>query len=181
MAITLRVQRRKRWYHRRLFSLLPFVVLLCGCVGPAASATHSGCPTVTQLTGEGSTFDAPLFEKLFALYPSTSCGLPVVYYAAGSGAGISQVLNQLVDFGATDAPLTDRQLASSPNGAVLHVPITLGAVAISYHLGGVTSPLRLSGAVLSSLYQGTITRWDDPALVRLNPGISLPHCLSKAG
>jgi phosphate transport system substrate-binding protein len=85
------------------------------------------------------------------------------------------LLNQLVDFGATDAPLTDQQLASSPNGTILHVPVTLGAVAISYHLTGVSSPLRLSGPILASIYLGTVTSWDDPAIIRLNTGVALPH------
>jgi len=130
---------------------------------------------VSSLSGEGSTFDAPLFNKLFSVYAGTPCGLTVEYYAAGSGAGISQLLNQLVDFAATDAPLTDRQQASSPNGTILHVPVTLGAVAISYHLTGVSSPLRLSGAVLAGIYLGSVKSWDDPAIIRLNAGVVLPH------
>jgi phosphate transport system substrate-binding protein len=170
-----RVQRRKRWDHVFLLCMLPFILSSVGCVAPTVATQRSDCPAVGQLTGEGSTFDAPLFDKLFSVYPATPCGLSVVYYASGSGAGISQVLNQLVDFGATDAPLTDRQLASSPNGAILHVPVTLGAVAVSYHLSGVSSPLRLSGTLLASIYQGSVTFWDDPAISTLNGGTTFPH------
>jgi phosphate transport system substrate-binding protein len=154
--------------------LLPIVLLLAGCSSSIAN-NRTGCSAVTALRGAGSTFDAPLFNKLFSVYAGTSCGFSVDYYATGSGAGISQFLNRLVDFAATDAPLTDRQLAGSPNGTILHVPVTLGAVAISYHLTGVSSPLHLSGTVLASIYQGHVKSWDDPAIVRLNAGVVLPH------
>jgi phosphate transport system substrate-binding protein len=175
MNTTSRVQRRKRWYHVCLLCMLPFVLSLVGCVAPSSATQRAGCPSVGQLVGEGSTFDAPLFDRLFSQYPTRPCGVPIVYYASGSGAGISQMLNQLVDFGATDAPLTDRQLASSPNGVILHVPITLGAVAIGYHLSGVSSPLRLSGDLLAAIYQGSVTFWDDPTIQSLNGGVNLPH------
>jgi phosphate transport system substrate-binding protein len=174
MNTILRVQCRMRWLHACLLFVLPFVLMLAGCSGEAFT-NHAGCPAVSSLSGEGSTFDAPLFNKLFSVYAGTPCGLTVEYYAAGSGAGISQLISQLVDFGATDAPLTDRQLANSPDGTILHVPVTLGAVAISYHLTGVSSPLRLSGAVLSAIYLGSVTHWDDPAIIRLNAGVHLPH------
>jgi len=71
--------------------------------------------------------------------------------------------------------LTDRQLAASPNGAILHVPVTLGVVAVSYHLNGISSPLRLSGEVVANIYLGQVTAWDDPSIAQLNPGVSLPH------
>jgi phosphate transport system substrate-binding protein len=154
--------------------LVPFLLMLVGCAGSGTATDRTGCPTASSLQGAGSTFDAPLFNKLFSVYAGTPCGLSVEYYAAGSGAGMSQLLNQLVDFGATDAPLTDRQLGSLP-GTILHVPVTLGAVAISYHLTGVSSPLRLSGAVLADIYLGHVKSWDDPAIVGLNAGIVLPH------
>ena len=128
-----------------------------------------------RLKGAGSTFDAPLFQKQFLAYQKVPCGLTVDYYAAGSGAGASQLLNQLVDFGATDAPLTDQQLASSPKGTILHIPVTLGAVAIAYHLSTVPSSLHLSGDLLANIYLGTVTYWDDPTIKRLNTGTNLPH------
>ena len=80
-----------------------------------------------------------------------------------------------MDFGATDAPLTDHQLASSPNGPILHVPVTLGVVTISYHLDGVSARLKFTGALLAAIYLGAITWWNDPALQQLNPGVALPH------
>lgn len=152
------------------------VVAACGSdVQSNDSARRASCPSTSQLQGTGSTFDAPIFNKLFSVYPAVPCGVTVNYYPLGSGAGIAQLLNQLVDFGATDAPLTDRQLAASPNGAILHVPVTLGAVAISYHLAEASVPLRLTGAVLAAIYLGRITYWDDAAIAQLNPGVALPH------
>src|SRR5215469_6231384 len=85
------------------------LVLLALCAGLAAcgsgaQSNGASCPSTSQLQGTGSTFDAPLFNKLFTVYPTVPCGLTVNYYPLGSGAGIAQLLNQLVDFGATDAP-----------------------------------------------------------------------------
>jgi phosphate transport system substrate-binding protein len=171
----------KKSRRHRSFSAL-FLLVLCTLVAACGSDVQStdsahgaSCPSTSQLQGTGSTFDAPLFHKLFSVYPTVPCGITVNYYPLGSAAGIAQLLNQLVDFGATDAPLTNRQLASSPNGAILHVPVTLGVVAVSYHLAEVSVPLRLTGAVLSAIYQGSITSWDDAAIAQLNPGVSLPH------
>lgn len=174
MNIVSLVHRRTRWHFRSLLVIFFVACLLIGCAGPPAT-NRASCPAVSSLTGEGSTFDAPLFDTLFSTYSGTPCGLSVQYYAAGSGLGISQLLNQLVDFGATDAPLTDQQLASSPNGTILHLPVTLGVVAISYHLTGVSSPLRLSGPVLASIYLGKVAYWDDPTIMQLNAGVTLPH------
>jgi phosphate transport system substrate-binding protein len=158
-----------------VFLVILFALLFNGCASTASTTGHTHCSTTTSLTGEGSTFDAPLFDQWFSVYPTTPCGLAVEYYAAGSGMGISTLLNQLVDFGATDAPLTAHQLANSSNGTILHFPVTLGAVAISYRLDGVSAPLKITGPVLATIYLGTIIWWDDPAIQHLNPDIALPH------
>lgn len=164
---------RWRWWSPLL---LPFLVVFLGsCTGSPTASTPSTCPAVSSLQGAGSTFDEPLFTKLFNAYATTSCGLTVNYYAVGSGAGTAQLLAQLTDFAATDAPLTDKQLAASPNGPIVHVPVTLGVVAIGYHLTGVSAPVKLTGSVLAAIYLGTITSWDDPAIERLNPGVTFPH------
>jgi len=168
--------RRRQWHWGMLLTLcLIFALTLAACANTPSSTKGTGCAAASTLTGAGSTFDAPLFNKLFSVYPTIPCGLPVNYSPVGSGAGIAQLLNQLVDFGATDAPLTDRQLATSSNGAILHVPVTLGAVAISYHLTGIAAPLHFSGDVVANIYLGQVTAWDDPAIAKLNPGVPLPH------
>jgi phosphate transport system substrate-binding protein len=157
-----------------LFSLL---LILAACGGGGTNTTTgsgSSCPSTKQLTGAGSTFDNPLFSKMFQEYPSVKCGINVNYQAVGSGAGINNLLQHIVDFGATDAPMTDAQLAQSSSGSILHIPVTIGAVAISYNLSGVTQ-LKLTGPVLAAIYEGKITSWDDPQIKAVNSGVTLPH------
>ncbi|HUY77976.1 MAG TPA: phosphate ABC transporter substrate-binding protein PstS [Ktedonobacterales bacterium] len=158
------------------------VVMLASVMLSACGTTSSGnggvsCPSTTSLTGAGSTFDAPLFSKQFEQYANATCNVQVNYQAVGSGTGISQVLAQTVDFGATDAPMTDAQLATSKGGAVLHFPITIGAVAISYNLSQLSASthLKFTGPVIANIFLGAVKFWDDASIVALNPGVTLPH------
>jgi phosphate transport system substrate-binding protein len=114
---------------------------------------------------------------MFAEYAKVGCQVEVNYQSVGSGAGITQLLNQTVDFGATDSPMTDDQLAQSKNGDVLHIPVTIGAVAISYNLSQLTNPqhLQLNGDTLAKIFLGAIKFWDDPAIAATNSGATLPH------
>jgi phosphate transport system substrate-binding protein len=143
----------------------------------AGNTPTASCPAVSGLTGAGSTFDNPLFSKMFAPnnYPKTKCGVNVNYQSVGSGAGINQLLAHTVDFGATDTPLTDTQEASSTGGLIIHVPVTLGAVAMSYNLAGVSGHLNLTPTIIAGIYLGTTTFWDDAAIKTANPGVTLPH------
>ena len=176
---------RVRWGHHLLtrlgaMALLSLTVILAACGGTTTtttSGTPSGptCPSVSQLNGAGSTFINPLFSKMFAEYPSAKCGLNVNYQSVGSGAGINDLLQGLVNFGATDAPMTDAQLNQSTKGPVVHVPVTIGAVAISYNLSGVSGHLNLTGPVIANVYLGNIKYWDDAQITALNSGVSLPH------
>jgi phosphate transport system substrate-binding protein len=149
-------------------------VLVAACGSTSSSTAGVTCPTTSVLNGAGSTFDNPLFTKMFREYPAATCGRPINYQAVGSGAGINDLLTGTVDFGATDTPMSDTQLAQSKNGAIIHIPVTLGAVAVTYNLSGVSS-LNLSGTVLADMYLGKITSWDDPAIAALNTGTTLPH------
>ena len=81
----------------------------------------------------------------------------------------------IVDFGATDAPMTDAQLASSTKGPILHIPVTIGAVAISYNLAGVSGHLNLTGPIIANIYLGTVKYWDDASITAINSGVSIPH------
>ncbi len=152
------------------------VVAACGS-SPTTGPSGATCPSTTSLSGAGSTFDAPLFSKMFTEYAGIGCKVQVNYQAVGSGAGITQLLQQTVDFGATDAPMKDVDLASSKNGAILHIPVTIGAVAISYNLSQVDAAthLKLTGPVLADIFMGKITFWDDSAIAQLNAGTTLPH------
>ena len=169
---------RKHGVKVALGSLLAASLMVAAC-GSGATADQSGnaCPATTSLSGAGSTFDAPLFSKMFTVYAGAGCKVQVNYQAVGSGAGITQLLQQTVDFGATDAPMTDANLASSKSGPILHIPVTLGAVAISYNLSQVDAAthLKLTGSVIADIFLGKITFWDDPAIAQLNSGTTLPH------
>jgi phosphate transport system substrate-binding protein len=141
----------------------------------ASTANVSMCPpsgAATSMTGAGSTFDAPLFAKQFDVY-NQQCKIQVNYQSVGSGAGIQQLTAKTVNFGASDAPLTDQQIQAA-GGDVLHIPITIGAVSVGYNLPGVKSGVKLTGDVLAKIYLGTIKKWNDPALTALNPGMNLP-------
>ena len=149
-----------------------------------ATTTTTPAPTTTAstpvvaLNGAGGTFPAPLYTQWFSIYASLT-GVQVNYQAVGSGAGITAITNNTVDFGASDAIMTSAQVAAAQaaNGPLLTIPTTMGAVAIAYNLVtlGAGQQLKLNGTVLANIYLKTITYWDDPAIVALNPGINLPH------
>ena len=170
---------RMQWRCLSAFFLLALSLLLAACgQGGAQTPTNAlgtPCSTTIQLLGAGSTFDAPLFSKMFAAYKPIACGVTVTYLGGGSAAGCSAVFEQSVDFAATDVPLTDGALVRSQHGAIIHIPITLGTEAIIYQVPGVTTLLKLNGPVLADIFLGKITTWNDPAITQLNPGTSLPH------
>jgi phosphate transport system substrate-binding protein len=139
---------------------------------PGSSQAASG--QKLTLNGAGSSFDNPLFSKAFAEYTKIHPNVQVNYQSVGSGAGIQQLTQGTVDFGASDAPLTDEQMAAAEND-VVHVPVTLGAVSVAYNLPGVNEGLKLSGDALAKIFLGTIKKWNDPAIAQLNPDLQLPN------
>ena len=144
--------------------------------GRVAQAADNGCPTmgVKELTGAGSTFDYPLFSKMFDAY-NKLCGVKVNYQSIGSGGGIQQLQQMTVDFGATDGILTDQQLAQAKGGPILHIPVTAGAEAIAYNLSGIPSgTLKFTPDVLADIYLKKIKKWNDQRIASLNPGVKLP-------
>ncbi len=172
----------KRWHVAPIVAVVTLISILfsaCGGIGSTASSGNAGtgqsCPSTKALNGAGSTFDGPLFSKLFTVYPTAKCGANVNYQLIGSGAGINDLLNQIVDFGATDAPMTDAQLAKSPNGPIIHIPVTLGAVAMSYNLNGINGHLKMTGQLIADIYMGKVKTWNDPEIAKLNPGVALPN------
>ncbi len=124
------------------------------------------------LLGAGATFPYPLYSKWFHVYNQIT-GVKVNYQAIGSGGGIRQLMNRTVDFGGTDAFMSDEELAQAP-AKILHIPTTLGAVVVTYNLPG-NPQLRFTPQVLASIFMGEITRWNDPRLVSTNPYIRLPN------
>jgi len=124
------------------------------------------------LLGAGATFPYPLYSKWFDVYYKKT-GVKVNYQAIGSGGGIRQLLARTVDFGATDAPMSDKELARAP-GKILHIPTAIGAVAIGFNIPGVKE-LKLTPEALAGIYLGKIRYWDCKAIKEVNPEVKLPH------
>ncbi len=130
---------------------------------------------VMTLNGAGATFPYPLYSKAFSEYTKVNPSVQINYQSIGSGGGIQQLTQKTVDFGASDAPMTEEQLqAVGGPEAVIHVPATLGAVAITYNLPGVQEALKLDGATVGDIFLGTITNWNDAKIAALNEGVTLP-------
>jgi phosphate transport system substrate-binding protein len=125
-----------------------------------------------SLSGAGSTFAAPAYSVWTKAYAST--GTQVAYQSIGSGGGVAQIQAQTVDFGDSDTPMTDADLQAAKGGAILHIPLLVGSVVPAYHLSGIGSGLKFTGDVLGKIYAGQITKWNDPELTKLNPGVKLP-------
>ena len=127
------------------------------------------------LTGAGSTFVNPLMSKWSKEYHTLHPNVEINYQSIGSGGGRQQFLAKTVAFGASDAPLTDEQLAQAGGTAnVVHIPVTQGAVVIAYNLPGVSKQLRFSAETVAGIYLGTIKMWNDPKIAADNAGVSLP-------
>jgi phosphate transport system substrate-binding protein len=127
-----------------------------------------------DLTGAGATFPAPIYTKWFDAY-SAKTGIKINYQAIGSGGGRKQISEQTVDFGASDGPMSDDDMAKAKGGPIFHIPTVIGAVVISYNLPSVTATIKLDGPTLAAIYLGKIVKWNDSRLTALNPGVSLPN------
>jgi phosphate transport system substrate-binding protein len=126
-----------------------------------------------QINGAGATFPNPIYSKWFTEYNKLHPDVEINYQSLGSGAGIRQITNQTVFFGATDSPMTDDLLRAAP-APILHFPTVLGAVVPIYNLPGVTAELKFTGPMLADIFLGKITRWNDSAIAAANPGVTLP-------
>jgi phosphate transport system substrate-binding protein len=127
-----------------------------------------------KINAAGATFPAPIYQKWFGEYHTAHPDVEINYQAVGSGAGIKQLTDGTVDFGASDMPMTNEQI-----GAVkvkpLHFPTVLGAVVLSYNIPGVTTALKFSPDVIADIYLGKITKWNDAKISKDNPGVKLPN------
>ncbi len=126
------------------------------------------------INGAGATFPYPLYSKWFYEYTKVDDSVNFNYQSIGSGGGIRQITAQTVDFGASDGALTDEQLKQAP-GELLHIPMTAGAVVVTYNLPQLSQPLKLSPEVVADIYLGKIAKWDNPRIAFDNPGVSLPN------
>ncbi|MCX6085894.1 MAG: phosphate ABC transporter substrate-binding protein PstS [Caldiserica bacterium] len=148
-----------------LATLLVTALTISGC------GSGGGSATVKELSGAGATFPYPLYSKMFDTYDGVT-GVRVNYNSIGSGGGIKALTDKTVDFGASDAFLNDQEEAAM-GAPVLHIPTCVGAVVLSYNLDGSPS-LKLDGSVTANIFLGTVTKWNDPSIAKLNPGVSLP-------
>lgn len=137
-----------------------------------ACTSNSSAPSTTAVIGAGSTFIYPAMSRWIEDFQKSHAGVQINYQSIGSGGGIRQLQQGVVDFGASDAALTDDQLKQMT--PVIQLPESAGPVCITYNLPDLKEPLKLSGPTLAGIYLGTIKTWQDPAIKQDNPGVALP-------
>ncbi len=144
-------------------------IIIILCVAVSASMARAQ----TALNGAGATFPYPIYSKWFSDYHNQHPDVQINYQSIGSGGGIRQLQAGTVDFGASDGPMSDQQLAET-KFKLVHLPTVLGAVVPAYNIPGVTKDLNFSPEVLANIYLGKITKWNDPAMAKDNPGVKFP-------
>jgi phosphate transport system substrate-binding protein len=152
------------------------IVVIVVVIGSVAAYTYLSTPPALEaavLNGAGATFPQPFLNSTITTYTTQiRTNLQINYQGVGSGQGIQSFTSKTVDFGCSDAPLTASQRDAAPNA--LHIPETIGAITVAYNLPGISSGLKLTGAVLADIFRGTVTKWNDAAITTLNPDLTLP-------
>jgi phosphate transport system substrate-binding protein len=163
----------KRWF------ALAAVVATWSCSADSSKSgdtTKAAAAAVTDggvaLTGAGATFPWPIYRKWISDY-ATKTGVKINYQSIGSGGGIRQFTEGTVDFGATDAPMSEEDMAKLKAPAY-HIPTVIGVIAIAYNLPELAQPLKLTGPIVADIFLGKIKKWNDPRIAALNSGVSLP-------
>jgi phosphate transport system substrate-binding protein len=151
--------------------LVVWLMMLSMALSAAIAAAQGGA---VKLNAAGATFPYPIYSKWFDVYHTAHPDVEINYQSIGSGGGIRQLQAGTVDFGASDGPMSDDQLAQS-KFKVLHFPTVLGADVPSYNIAGVTGELNFTQRALAGIYLGTITKWNDPEIAKANPGVNLPN------
>lgn len=146
--------------------------LLTSASGANAQLFRRNCPQTLRIHGAGASFPAPLYLAWFQAYNRTVEGVHFDYQSTGSGAGINSFINRIIDFGASDAAMTDEQMAQVTGGALV-LPMTAGEIVLAYNLPEVPD-LKLPRSVYPQIFSGEITRWDDPLIAAANPGVTMP-------
>jgi phosphate transport system substrate-binding protein len=152
------------------FSAISLVALGLTCKPDGGGGVGRG---PVNLQGAGATFPNPLYQKWLSEYGKVNPNTRIDYQSIGSGGGIKQIQAQTVDFGASDAPMTDTEMKGAP-GELVHVPTVLGAVVLTYNLQGIAKPLRFSPEGIADIFLGKITKWNDPRIKADNPDANLP-------
>jgi phosphate transport system substrate-binding protein len=153
-------------------------IALTGCGSSSSSTSTSGGTSAAfkgaSLVGAGATFPQPVYALWAQDFVKVEPGAQVNYQAIGSGGGVQQFTAKTVDFGATDVPLKASE-ASAISDPYIEFPTVLGAVVVSYNVPGLTNPLKLDGTTVADIFLGTIKTWNDPAIAKQNPGVTLPN------
>jgi phosphate transport system substrate-binding protein len=160
-------------FHAIALATLTAVISACSKGADTAKGDSTSSSSGVDLTGAGATFPQPIYYKWFSDY-ATSTGVKINYQSIGSGGGIKQLQDGIVDFGASDSPMTDDEISKAKHGKVLHFPTVMGAVVITYNLPAVQAPIRLTGQAIADIFNGTIKKWNDARLAGLNPSLKLP-------
>lgn len=149
-------------------------VVATGIIATGLLALGSMAASAQDLNGAGATFPYPIYSRWFSEYNQVHSNVKINYQPIGSGGGIRQVSDGTVDFGASDGPMTDQQIAAA-KVKVIHIPTVLGAVVPVYNIPGVNGSLNFSGDVIADIYLGTVSKWNDPRIAKENPGVNLPN------
>lgn len=149
-----------------------FVLILGGLLVLFLAACSGNSSGEIRLQGAGATFPNPLYQKWVSEYGKQHPNIKIDYQSVGSGAGIKQIKERTIDFGASDSPMKDEDLKTA--GEILHIPTVLGAVVITYNLAGVAQPLRFTPDVIADIFLGKLKKWNDPRIKAENSGVNLP-------
>ncbi|MEM2902307.1 MAG: phosphate ABC transporter substrate-binding protein PstS [Candidatus Bathyarchaeia archaeon] len=152
-------------------TIIPIVAIIL-IIGSVFAYQNLSKQQTIILNGAGASFPFPLIDKWTAEYHKIKPNIQVNYQSIGSGGGIKQHTEKTVNFAASDAPLTEQQSSNAPN--TLHIPMTIGGVAIIYNLPSIPKGLKFTGEILAEIYLGKITKWNDPKLTAINPDFNLP-------
>lgn len=163
----------KKFSRATLCCLLVCMVALINACSRQGGGDGTASGGSVRLQGAGATFPNPLYQKWLSEYTKLNPNVRIDYQSIGSGGGIKQIKEQTVDFGASDAPMSDEDLKSAP-GEILHIPTVLGAVVLTYNLQGVSQPLHFSPDVIADIFLGKIKKWDDPRIKADNQGVNFP-------
>jgi len=151
------------------------LVVGLACSGQKVGQSNDTAGGKVQLQGSGSTFVKPMMDKWTSEFGKINPGIRIDYQSTGSGAGIKAIQNQTADFGATDAAMTDDELKQAAAGPIVHIPVVLGAVVLTYNLKEISQPLRLTAEIIADIYLGKIKKWNDPRIAADNPGVQMPN------
>src|SRR5437588_6337625 len=157
----------------KLIPAILIALVACNQGDAPQSTTPAAAQKKTTINGAGATFPYPIYSKWFSEYNKLHREVEINYQSIGSGGGSQQLIAQTVFFGATDGPITDEQLKQAP-GPIMHFPTVLGAVVPAYNLPTVSAELKFTGPLLADMYLGKVKKWNDPAIAKANPGVSLP-------